>query len=263
MKLILLGTNGFMPTNEAQTASYLLPEPGILLDAGSGTYRLPDYLQYMPLDVYLSHAHGDHTNGLTYLFASYFKKIILDSELGFEGGDMANFMKRANDALHRTRIHGMPSTLAEVQETFQHFDYQYVPLDYQESLAGGGVLTYFPLEHGPMECVGYRLEWPGHCMAYVTDTVSRPDSAYIRHLKGVDLLLHECNNPDRKSEMAVQIHHTYTSMAARVAALAGVKRLVLIHKSPFEALDIHPDLEAARQIFPNIEIGQDGMQLDF
>jgi ribonuclease BN (tRNA processing enzyme) len=263
MKLILLGTNGFMPTDEAQTACYFLPEPGILLDAGSGSYRLYKYLQSMPLDVYISHAHGDHTSGLTYLFASYYKKIVDDAKVDMNVNNAGGFMQHANDVLHSTCIHGTPSTLKEVQELYQRFQYQYQPLQSQEPLRGGGVLTHFRLDHGPMECVGYRLNWSGHSMAYVTDTVSHPDSAYIKNIYGVDLLLHECNNPDQSATLAEMIHHTYTSVVAQVAAAAHVKRLVLIHHAPFDFLDIRPDMEAARRIFSNIEIGQDGMELEF
>jgi ribonuclease Z len=263
MQLILLGTNGFMPTDEAQTACYFLPEPGILLDAGSGAYRVYKHLQTTPLDVYLSHAHGDHTSGLTYLFACYFKKLVDDSPLTLDETNADDFMRRANEALHQTRVHGLPATLDEVRALYDRFQYQYLPLQPQEMLRGGGVLTHFNLEHGAMECVGYRLNWPGHSMAYVTDTVTHPDSTYVKNIYGVDLLLHECNNPDSAAMLAGHIHHTYTSAVAHMAAAAHVKRLVLIHHAAFDFLDVRPDLDSARQIFPNIEIGRDGMTLAF
>ena len=41
----MLGTNGAQPTDDAQTACYMIPELGIMLDAGSGLYRLPRYLE--------------------------------------------------------------------------------------------------------------------------------------------------------------------------------------------------------------------------
>ena len=47
------------------------------------------------------------------------------------------------------------------------------------------------------------------------------------------------------------------------AAQAQVKRLVLIHSSPIESLDYSKDLESVRSIFPNAEIGYDGMEIDF
>ena len=263
MKLILLGTNGFMPTDDAQTACYFLPEPGILLDCGSGASRLYKHMQITPLDIYLSHAHGDHTSGLTYLFACYFKKRVDAAQAGLDVDSADEFMRCANEDLQQTRIHGATATLAEVQESFSRFQYQYVALQPQETLRGGGVLTHFHLNHGAMECTGYRLNWPGHSMAYVTDTVSCRDSGYIKNIFGVDLLLHECNNANSHAALAEHIHHTYTSAAAQVAAAARVKRLVLIHKSPSDFLDLRPDLESARQIFPNTEIGQDHMEIEF
>ncbi len=169
----------------------------------------------------------------------------------------------ANEALHTTRIHATPATIQEVEPQYPLHGFNWLPLHNPVALPDGGALTYFPVEHGHSECVGFRLDWPGHSLAYVTDTVARPDSVYIDRLRGVDLLLHESNNPNRLPGMAESIGHSYPNSAARIAAAAGVKRLVLIHKSPIELLDIHPDLSAARRIFPAAEVGEDGIQLDF
>jgi ribonuclease Z len=226
-------------------------------------YRLPAYLQSAPLDIFLSHAHGDHTSGLVYLFASYFKW--LAGRAGEPLGDenVRAIVQGANEALHGTRIHATPAAIREVEPQYPLHGFNWLPLQNPEALPAGGALTYFPLDHGATECVGYRLDWPGHSLAYVTDTIARPDSAYIQKIRGVDLLLHESNNPNRLAGMAENIHHSYPDSAARIAAAAGVKRLILIHKSPIESLDIHPDLAAARRIFPNTEIGEDRMELEF
>src|SRR4051812_24389035 len=67
MKLILLGTGGYFPTSRRQTACLILPEIGVVLDAGTGMSRIGKYLQTEQLDIFLSHAHLDHISGLTYL----------------------------------------------------------------------------------------------------------------------------------------------------------------------------------------------------
>ena len=262
MRLVCLGTNGFLPTDEAQTACYFLPEAGVLLDAGSGLYRTPSFMQSAPLDIYLSHAHGDHTSGLVYLFGSYFKWLAGQAGQPLSEENVGGFVERANALMRGTRIHAAPGAIFEVKGQYPLHGFDWQPLESSEPLREGGTLTHFPLEHGG-GCVGYRLDWPGHSLAYVTDTVARPDSAYIRRIAGVDLLLHESNNPNRLPGLAERIHHSYPDSAARIAAAAGVQRLVLIHKSPIESLDIRPDLASARRIFANTEVAEDGMELAF
>jgi len=260
MKLVLLGTGGFLPTDAAQTACYFLPEVGVMLDAGSGAYHLPKYLQRPELDIYLSHAHGDHTSGLVYLFASYFTADYLHRGEALSADNISNFVQRANEALPRTRIHADEKTLTFVQPIYAYLPYQWLSLQTRESLPNGGVLTHFMME---CETVGYRLDWPGHSLAYITDTIARPDSAYLDPIRGVDLLLHECNGPDHLSALTEHIGHSHLTSALEAAARAQVKRLVLIHSSPIESLDYSTDLESVRSIFPNVKIGCDGMEIDF
>lgn len=257
---MLLGSGGFLPTDVAQTACYFLPEVGVMLDAGTGLYRLPDHLQTCELDIYLSHAHGDHTGGLIYLFASYFKADWRRSGQPLGTGNIDGFVERANGSLTKTRIHANEETLAIVKPQYFHMPYDWRPLQTQEALPHNGVLTHFLMEGGT---VGYRLDWDGHSLAYVTDTIARPDSAYLEIIKGVDLLLHECNGPDHLSALTEHIGHSHLSATLQAAANANVKRLILIHSSPIPVLEYSADLETARHIFPSAEIGHDGMVLDF
>ena len=45
MRLILLGTTGYHPNDRRQTACLLLPECGVMLDAGTAVYRAGEYLK--------------------------------------------------------------------------------------------------------------------------------------------------------------------------------------------------------------------------
>src|SRR3954462_1671289 len=67
MKLVLLGTGGYFPTSRRQTACLIIPEVGVVLDAGTGISRISEYLQTRHLDIFLTHAHLDNVAGLTYL----------------------------------------------------------------------------------------------------------------------------------------------------------------------------------------------------
>ncbi len=246
MKLILLGTTGYHPNDQRQTACFMIPELGIILDAGTAMYRARKYLCTNELDIFLTHAHLDHVIGLTYLL------------------DVLQ-----NKNLARVTVHGAGDKLAAVEE---HLfaeplfpvkpSFEMRPLTAPVALARGGQLTHFPLRH-PGGAVGFRLDWPGHSLAYVTDTTATSDANYLHAIAGVDLLLHECYFPDSKEAMANLTGHSMTTPVARLAHNAGVGRLVLVHVDPLAEGEDPLKLDAARAIFPNTALGYDCMEIDF
>jgi len=246
MKLVLLGTGGYFPTTERHTACLMLPEVGVLLDAGSGMCRLAEHLATDRLDVFLTHAHLDHVAGLTCL---------------------VNLVPPA--VLSKTNVHGDAAKLAAVRE---HLfaepifpvspPFRFEPLDGPCRLPGGGTLTHFPLPH-PGGSLGFRLDWPGHSLAYVTDTTAAANAEYVDHIRGVDLLVHEAYFADDRRDLPSLTGHSALIEVAKVAAAAQVGRLVLVHIDPQTCDQSEFDMDAARGIFVNTEIGEDRMELSF
>ena len=74
MKLHFLGTTGYHPNNQRQTACLMLPELGIIFDAGTGIFRARDLIQTDTLDIFLTHIHLDHCVGLTFLYDVLYQK---------------------------------------------------------------------------------------------------------------------------------------------------------------------------------------------
>jgi ribonuclease Z len=246
MKLILLGTTGYHPNQRRHTLCLLLPECGVMLDAGTAVYRAAEYLTTSELDIFISHAHVDHIVGLTYLFS------VMEVH-----------------PLRRITLHGLPEDLQTVDEHLfsprlfpvrPPFDLR--PLTESFTLSGGGRLTHFPLEHRGGS-VGYRLDWPGHSMAYVTDTSADVGAAYVAKIRGVDLLIHECYFPDDRADRAAKTGHSHITPVLEVARAASVGRLVLVHFDPLTTADDPVGLAAVRSIFPNVVLGEDRMELEF
>ena len=247
MKLVMLGTTGYHPNNLRDTACYLLPEVGVVLDAGTGMQRLRGNLATDELDIFLSHTHLDHVVGLTFLLGALYDK-----------------------PMRRVTVHGEAEKLAAVREHLFHPtlfpvapEFEMRPLAGPITVAGGGKVTYFPVEH-PGGAVGYRIDWPSRSLAYVTDTTAGPDVGYIEQIRGVDLLLHECNfSDDVPSDFVEKTGHSQTTPVANLAKAAGVGRLVLTHlDSSINAID-PVGLATARSIFPNTELAEDGKTLEF
>jgi ribonuclease Z len=246
MKLLLLGTAGYHPNDRRQTACLMLPEVGVVLDAGTAFYRVRDYLCTDELDVFLTHTHLDHVIGITYLFDV------------LSGRD-----------LHRVTVHALPEKLAAIETHLLAEPLfpakppcEFRPLGGPVLLPAGGKLSYFPVDH-PGGAIGFRLDWPGHSLAYVTDTTAGPQARYIEAVRGVDLLVHECNFSDDRAELAAKWGHSSLSAVAELARSAGVGSLLLVHLNPLEADSQPLDLSPARKIFPQTNLGQDRQEISF
>ncbi|MCI0335081.1 MAG: MBL fold metallo-hydrolase [Planctomycetes bacterium] len=246
MKLVLLGTGGYFPTTRRHTACFLLPEVGVVLDAGSGMCRVGEHLQTTRLDVFLTHAHLDHIAGLTYLINVVPKHVLKQTTVH---GDAAK-LAAVRDHLFAEPIFPVPPP------------FRFEPLAASCQLPDRGTLTHFPLPH-PGGSIGYRLDWPGHSLAYVTDTTASASADYVERIRGVDLLLHEAYFANDANNLPAVTGHSSLLHVAQVAAAAAVGRLVLVHVDPRFDDDGRYDLDAARRVFANTQIGTDCIELTF
>ena len=262
MKIVLLGAGGYHPNSHRQTTCLMIPQRGILLDAGTAAFRVPQYLETEQLDLFLTHSHLDHVIGLTFLLG-----LFPAERQATDSGD---------DPSH-LRLHAVAEKLAAIREHLysQHLfpvepNWTAVPLagdTGQQPLAGGGTVCWFPLTH-PGGSIGYRFDGldpsdPRKSFAFVTDTTASSDAAYKQPLQGVDLLIHEAYFTDDYQDFAAKTGHSCVGQVAQLAADVGASRLVLTHMNP-KIDEREPfDLTAARSLFPAIEFGQDEMEIEF
>jgi ribonuclease BN (tRNA processing enzyme) len=161
------------------------------------------------------------------------------------------------DKLDAVRQHLFNATIFPVEPPFRQ-----ATLNGPCQLAGSGVLTHFPLVH-PGGSLGFRLDWPGHSLAYVTDTTARTEADYVAKIAGVNLLVHECYFADNDRNLPAITGHSWLRPVVEVASAAKVGRLVLVHIGPHYDRDEVFDLAAARRVFRNTELGVDGGILEF
>ena len=244
MRIVFLGTVGYHPNEHRETTCLMLPEAGVVFDAGTGFFRVAEHLQTDELDIFLSHAHLDHVVGLTYFLVP-----ILTGRC------------------RAARLHGQPEKLEAVRDNLfsEHLfpiwpGYEMIPLADPITLRDGGVVTHRPLIH-PGGSIGYRVDWADRSLAIITDT--ELNEGYLDFVRGVDLLVHECNFGDDRAEIARQYGHSSTSAVAELAARAGVGRLVLTHFDPTADNDDPIGIETARKIFPATELAYDKMEIEF
>jgi ribonuclease Z len=110
----------------------------------------------------------------------------------------------------------------------------------------------------PSDLVGAPRQ--GRSLVYTGDT--RPHLAVVEAARGADLLVHEATFGGDEQERAKETGHSTAAEAARIAAEAGARRLVLTHISSRYNRDTAELLAEAKAVFPETIIARDGMTLD-
>ncbi|MDM4017239.1 MBL fold metallo-hydrolase [Roseiconus lacunae] len=251
MLLHCLGTAGYHPNEQRQTSCYFIPSEGIVLDAGTGFFRLRELVETPTLDILLSHAHLDHIAGLTFILDVLYDKSVEKIRIWGE--------QKKLDAI---REHLFSSLIFPVELTAQ-----WCPIDEQAAISIGSCeVTWRPQPH-PGSSVGYRLEWSdGPTLVYLTDTTGQTDAKADAFNASADLMLHECYFPDTLQELARKTGHTHCGRLAKIARAANPKHLLLTHVNP---IDPNPeallDDVAQNLIDTDIEVtlAEDRMSIDF
>lgn len=214
---LILGSGGWMPTEQRETASVLVrrEDSALLLDAGTGVRRLvtqPSLIEGATrLDVVLTHFHLDHVCGLGYLPALSLRAAVWAPGQWLYG--------KSSDAL-------LGPLLAPPVSAFERAEFGRV----HELVAGaqqvGGftVKTRAQLRHWA-PTAGLRVE---DDLALITDTAYDPEAVPLA--RGVKHLLHEAWSPSNDPR-SVEGDATGRD-AGRVAAAADVGLLTLIHLNP-------------------------------
>jgi len=248
MKITLLGTGGYYANSRRQTACLLLPEEGIVFDAGSAIDRLSRQTQTSHLDLFLTHPHLDHVVGLPALLVPIL-----------------------NRRFEPVTVHANRHTLDAVATHLFAEAIFPVPMPFQcHEIAATGELEIRPglairwqtLPSHPGGSMAFRIDCSDaeSCsMAYVTDTAV--DGTYHRFIEHVDLLIHECYFDDARAHLAQRTGHSHASQVAQLAADVDAGELIVVHVDPTLDQDDPIGLPAMQAIFPKTRIGLDGMQL--
>ena len=293
----ILGNSSAKPTPKAHPSAQVvnLNEQYYLVDAGEGVQQQLIRRGISPLRlraVFISHLHGDHCFGLFPLIATLGlegKRTPLDIYAPAPMGEILEYHRRYfwDDLPYEVKWHEVRTTEHAIIMQNNTLEVWSIPLRHRVPTAGylfkekqpGRNVDKFKIEkYGlsiaqivaakrgeditledgqiiPNDELTY-IPYQARSYAYLSDTAYSAKAAERVH--GVDLLYHETTYSTREAMFAKGRGHSTTIEAAKVAAKAEAKRLIIGHFS--SRYKSHETLvEECRTIFPNSDIAAEGM----
>jgi ribonuclease Z len=278
IRIVFLGTSSGSPSRERNVSSVAVVMDGrvLLFDCGEGTQH---QLLRAPVRsggieaIFITHMHGDHVYGLPGLLATMSLNA-RSTPLDLIGVDA---LRAYLDGVLATTDHRpiFPIRIAQPPYRGNGFSVIAAPLDHRVATFGYCVIEddrpgkFDPekaralgIPEGPAWGELQRSSDPrvvgpsrkGRRIAYCTDT--RPCATAVELARGADVLIHEATYTEELRADAEERRHSTAAGAARVAAEAGVQKLILTHFST-RYRDTHALLHEARMIFPNTEAADD------
>jgi phosphoribosyl 1,2-cyclic phosphodiesterase len=207
----------------------------LIFDGGTGLRPLGEHLMAqveksggsVDADVFFTHTHLDHMVGVPF-FGPLFHA---ESNLRLWAGHLAP-QRSIRDALSGMMVEPLFPIPPEVFSSCP---------SYHDFIAGevltpyGGLTIRTAALNHPNGATGYRVEWQGKSICYVTDCEhhpNTPDQGIIDLIRGTDIFIYDCTYTDEEYPKHAGWGHSTWQEGARLADLAGVKTFVLFHHDP-------------------------------
>lgn len=254
MKLTILGCSGSVPTPDNPASGYLVTfanAPSIVMDLGPGTLAaLQRYQDPCQAHVVFSHLHADHCMDFPSLMVwRRFHPTASASSRNFCLGPR-------HTPVHLGRLSAdEPDGVDDMSDTFAFSAWEHG----KRELVDDVYITPYSTLH-PIESYALRVEHAstGRVITYTGDTAF--DESLVPAAQDADLLLAEAAWGPSSEGKAPNMHMSGAE-AGRLARLAGVKTLVVVHIQPWT--DVEATVAAARAEFSGeIVVGAAGMEFD-
>ncbi len=237
----------------------------LIFDAGTGIRELGAALDIeakeagrpIDADLLFTHTHLDHVCGLPFFSSLYGA----DNRFRLAAGHL-----ESTRSLHDVLGDMMTPPLFPVPLGIFSADMSYTDFTSGENRTPGPGITVrtAPLNH-PNEATGYRVEFGGRSICYVTDTEhvpGQPNESILALIDGADLFIYDATYTDDEFAGHVGWGHSTWEEGARLADAAGVKTYVPFHHDPGHDDNFMDQVAAAAEARrPGTVVAREGLVL--
>ena len=231
----------------------------LVFDAGTGLRYLGNTLAgEQDADLFLTHTHFDHVCGLPF-FKPFFAP---QNRWRLWAGHLAEGM-----TLRRVLGEFMMAPLFPVPPQVFRARMEYREFKAGETLQpGDGVAVRTTVLNHPDGATGYRVEYGGRSVCYLTDTEhvpGSPDRNILELIAGADLVIYDSMYTDAEYETYTGWGHSTWQEGVRLCRSAGARRLAVFHHDPEHDDELLDGIgrDVAKQL-PGSLVARDGLVVE-
>lgn len=232
----------------------------LVFDAGTGLRDLGKVLAadgITDVDMFLSHTHMDHIAGVPFFCFAFDPENSLRVWSGHleDGLTTEGVLRQFMSA----PLFPVPVDIFAANVSFHDFEVG-PPMEPKPGIK----LYTAPLNH-PQNATGYRVEYGGKSICYVTDTehmASGPDENIMGLIKGADIVIYDSMFTDDEYPNYKDWGHSTWQEGARLCEAAGVGKFVIFHHLPDRTDEQLDEIAAeAEQMRAGSVVAREGMIL--
>jgi phosphoribosyl 1,2-cyclic phosphodiesterase len=230
----------------------------LILDGGTGLRYLGNTLKSpVDADLFLTHTHFDHVAGLPF-FKPFFEP---KNSWRLWAGHLAE-----GTTLRRVLGEFMMAPLFPVPPQVFRARMEYREFKSGETLRPGpGIEVRTATLNHPDGATGYRVEYGGRSLCYLTDTEhvpGAPDRNILALIAGADLVIYDSMYTDAEYGAYVGWGHSTWQEGVRLCKAAGAKRLAVFHHDPEHDDDMLDGIarDVAKEM-PGSVVAKDGLAI--
>jgi phosphoribosyl 1,2-cyclic phosphodiesterase len=201
----------------------------LIFDAGTGIRTLGlELARQAPLDIdiYFTHTHLDHISGLTFFQPLFDKRNSVRMWAGHL--EPPYTLKKVVSNLMAPPLYPVSLEVFQATVGFREFACG------TELACGKVAMRTAPLNH-PNGATGYRIEYGGKSICYVTDTEHREgerDKTIVELCRGADVMIYDSSYTDTEYPRYRGWGHSTWQEGVRLADAAQVGTLTIFHHDP-------------------------------